>query len=42
MYFDDIRNENEQETLIQAIRTHNQDIGIAFGLEKCVMLILKI
>ena len=29
------------ETLISTINTYNQDIGMEFGIEKCVMLIMK-
>ena len=45
MYIDDIRlftkNENELETLIQALRIHGQDIWMEFGIEKCAMLIIR-
>ena len=45
MYMDDIRlfakNEKELETLIHTIRIYSQDIGMEFGIEKCVMLIMK-
>ena len=45
MYIDDIKlfakNEKELETLIQTIRIYNQDIGMEFGIEKCVMLIMR-
>ena len=37
MYMDDIKlfakNENELETLIDAVRIYSQDIGMEFGLE---------
>ena len=35
------KNEKEQETLIQTVRMHKQDIGMEFGFEKCAMLIMK-
>ena len=35
------KNEKELETLIQAIRIYNQDIGMEFNIEKCSMLIMK-
>ena len=35
------KNENELETLIQAVRMYSQDIGMEFGIEKCAMLIMK-
>ena len=45
MYIDDIKlfakNEKELETLIDAVRIYSQDIGIEFGIEKCVMLVMK-
>ena len=28
------KNENELETLIQAVRIYSQDIGMEFGIEK--------
>ena len=31
----------ELETLIQTIRIYSQDIGMEFGIEKCVMFIIK-
>ena len=45
MYMDDIKlfakKEKELETLIQTIRIYSQDIGMAFGMEKCATLIIK-
>ena len=45
MYMDDIKlfpqNEQELETLIQALTMYSQDIGMEFGIEKCTMLIMK-
>ena len=45
MYMDDIKqfakNEKELETLIHAVRVYSQDIGMEFGIEKCVMLVIK-
>ena len=45
MYMDDIKvfakNEKELETLIHAVRIYSQDIGMKFGREKCVMLVMK-
>ena len=35
------QNEKELETLIQAVRIYNDDIGMEFGIEKCAMLIKK-
>ena len=39
MYMDDIKlfakKEKELETLIHAVRILSQDIGVAFGIEKC-------
>ena len=44
MYLNDIKlfakNEKEPKTLIQAVRIYSQDIGMEFGREKCVMLIM--
>ena len=36
-----VKNEKEQETLIETIRLHSQDIEIEFGIEKWVMLVMK-
>ena len=33
--------DKELETLIHAVRTYNQDIGIESGIEKCTILIIK-
>ena len=46
MYVDDIKlfakkNEKELGSLIHAIRIYSQDIGMEFGIEKCVMLLMK-
>ena len=45
IYMDDIKlftkNEKQVETVIQAIRIYNQDIGIEFDIEKCAMLIMR-
>ena len=35
------KNERELETLIHAVRIYSQDIGMEFGKEKCVMLVMK-
>ena len=35
------KNEKELETLIQAVRIYNQDIGMEFDIEICEMLIMK-
>ena len=40
MYMDDIKlfakNEKELETLIHAVRIYSQDIGMEFGIGKCL------
>ena len=45
MYMDDIKlfakNENDLETLIHAVRMYSQDIEMEFGLENCVILVMK-
>ena len=45
MYMDDIKpfakNEKELEIIIQTVRIYSQDLGKEFGIEKCVMLIMK-
>ena len=45
MYMDGLklfaRNEKELETLIHAVRISYQDIEMEFGIEKCVMLVMK-
>ena len=45
MYMDEIKlfakNEKELETLIHTVRIYSWDIGMEFGLEKCVMLVMK-
>ena len=45
MYMDDIKlcakNEKELETLIQSLRIYSQDIGMEFGKENCIMLIMR-
>ena len=35
------KNKKELETLIYAVRIYSQDIGMEFGIEKCVMLVMK-
>ena len=35
------KNENESETLKQAMKIYSQDIGMEFGIEKFAMLITK-
>ena len=35
------KNEKELETLIHTIRIYSQDIGMEFGIEKCVLLVMK-
>ena len=43
MYMDDIKlfakNEKEPETQIYAVKIYRQNIGMEFGIEKCVMLV---
>ena len=45
MYMDDIKlfakNEKELETLIHTVRIYSQNIGMEFGIEECVMLVMK-
>ena len=45
MYMDDIKqfaiNEKELETLILTVGVYSQDIGMEFGIEKCVLLVMK-
>ena len=45
IYMDEIKlfakNEKELETLIQTVRIYSQNIGMEFGIEKCVMLVMK-
>ena len=43
MYMDDIKlfAHNELELLAQEVRIYSQDIGMEFGIEKCIMLIMK-
>ena len=45
MYLDDIKlfgkNEKELQTLIQAVSIYSEYRGMEFGIEKCVMLIIK-
>ena len=36
-----LKKEKEQETLIHAVRIYSQDTGMEFGIEKCVMLVMK-
>ena len=35
------KKEKELETLIHTVRIYSQDIGMEFGREKCVMLVMK-
>ena len=35
------KNEKELETLIQTVRIYNQDIGMEFGIDKCVMIVME-
>ena len=35
------KNEKELETLLHVVRIYSQDIGMEFGIEKCVMLVIK-
>ena len=45
MHMDDIKlfaeNENELETLTQAVRIYGQDIEIEFSMEKCTLLLIR-
>ena len=45
MYMDDIKlftkNEKDLESLIHAVRIYSVDIGMEFGTEKCVLLVMK-
>ena len=45
MYIDDIKifakSEKELETRMQNIRIYSEDIGMQFGIVKCLMLIIK-
>ena len=45
IYMDDIKlfskNEKELETLIRAVRIYSQNIGMEFGIEKCVIQVMK-
>ena len=34
------KNKKELETLIYSVRIYSQDIGMEFGIEKCVMLVM--
>ena len=36
-----VKNEKEQETLINAVRMQGQDIGMELVIEKCAILIMK-
>ena len=36
-----VKNEKELESLIQTIRIYRQNIGLQYGIEKCIMLILN-
>ena len=35
------KNEKDLETLIQTVRIYSKRIGMEFGIEKCVMLIMR-
>ena len=35
------KNEKELETQIQTVRIYSQDIGMEFGIERCIMLLMK-
>ena len=35
------KNEKELKTLIHAVTIYSQDIGMEFGIEKCVVLVMK-
>ena len=35
------KNDDELETLIHVVRIYSQDIEMEFGIEKCVMLVMK-
>ena len=45
MYMDNIKifikNKKELETLTQTVRIYSQDIGMEFGIEKCLILVMK-
>ena len=45
MYMDDVKlfakNGKELETLIHTVRIYSQDIGIKYGIEKCILLVMK-
>ena len=45
MYMDDIKlfakYGKELETLIHTVKIYSQDIGMEFGIEKCVMFVMK-
>ena len=34
------KNENDTETLIQAVRIYSKDIGMEFGIDKCTVLLM--
>ena len=36
-----VSNEKEVETQIHTVRIYSRDIGMEFGIEKCVMLVMK-
>ena len=36
-----VKNEKELETIIHTVRIYSEDIGMEFGIEKCVMLVMK-
>ena len=35
------KNETELEAVLHAVRIYSQDRGMEFGIEKCVMLLMK-
>ena len=36
-----VKNEKDQETLMHAVRTYSQDVGMEFDIEKCALLEMK-
>ena len=45
MYMDNIKlfakNVKELENLMQVVRIYSQNIGMEFGIEKCVLLVMR-
>ena len=35
------KNETKLKTQIQTVRIYNQDIGMEYGVEKCVIIIMR-